>query len=259
MTLADITKLTEKTIAGLKIERVSQVTQSFNMLVYGNSGVGKTTLAGSSAAVKEMSPVLLVDIEGGNLSLKKTYPDVEVVRVKTWDQMQDVYDELHRGKSGYRTVIIDSLTEVQWFSMAGVMDEMVAKAKREGDDRDPDIPSQREWGKNINQVRKFVRAFRDLDVNTIFTALAKSDKDPRSGLNLTKPSLPGKLANEVPGFIDEVMYLYIKKVENDNKRLLLTSATDTEQAKDRSGLFENVVENPTMASLYATLTSKENN
>jgi hypothetical protein len=221
------------------------------MLIYGDSGIGKTTLAGSADAVPMMRPVLFVDIEGGTESLRNPYPEVEQVRVKNWNEMQDLYGALYDGKHKYQTVVIDSLTEAQKFSMYEIMHKLAEIRP----DQDPDIPSMREWGKNIEQIRKFVRAFRDLPMHTIFTALAKSDKNARTGIATWKPSLSGKLADEVAAFLDIVGYYYIKEVPDEEggtlqQRMLLTQKTEEFVAKDRSGRLPVVVEKPTMSSLF---------
>jgi len=253
MTAMDV--LTERTLGGLKVRPVETSVDYINMLVYGDPGVGKTVLAGTASLVPEMAPVLCIDIEGGTLSVAAQKLDVDVVRVKTWTEMQAVYDELYRGTE-YRTIVLDSITEIQKFSMNQIM-EAVTKADP---GRDPDIPSMREWGKNIEQLRRLTRAFRDLPMNTIVTALAKSDKDPRTGLNKTKPSLSGKLADEVAGFFDEVFYMYVKVVDGNLQRLLLTSKTDTQEAKDRSGRMPTVLEDPNMPVIYTAMfnTQQEN-
>lgn len=203
-------------------------------------------LAGSADEVPEMRPVLIIDIEGGLLSLGNRFPDVESVRVKTWDDMQKVYDDLYRGNHGYNTVVLDSLTEIQKFSMSTIMEFVVKKDP----ERDPDIPSMREWGKNIEQIRRLVRAFRDLPMHTIFTALAKSDKDGKTGAVKTKPSLSGKLADEVAGFVDIVGYQYTKVMDNELRRYLLTTATDRFVAKDRSDNLPATLEDPTMMKIF---------
>jgi len=247
--------ITPKTLAGLRVTPVQERSPYLNILVYADSGTGKTTLAGSASEVEAMYPVLVVDIEGGTESLRHTYPNVDVVRVRTWNEMQQLYDTLHAGDHPYKTVVLDSLTEIQKFSMYQIMEDLL----KNNPDRDPDIPSMREWGKNIEQIRRFVRAFRDLDMHTIFTALVRIDKNTRTGLETRKPMLSGKLADEVAAFLDIVVYYYTKEVfkegadESDTLRLMLTRKTEDTVAKDRSGNLPMIVEEPTMSTLFGLM------
>lgn len=252
-------RITQKTLAGLNVTPVTERSQFFNMLVYGQSGTGKTTLAGSADAVPQMRPVLFIDIEGGTTSLTHSYPDVETVRVNTWKQMQEVYNELHNGGHGFNTIVLDSLTEIQKFNMYQVM----ADAAQKRDNVDIDVPAQREWGISLEQTRRLVRGFRDLEMHTIFTALAKDDKDSRTGIVSTLPSLPGKLAGEIAAFLDIVMYYYVKEVPADDgegtvfKRLLLSQKTSQIIAKDRSGKLPMILEYPTMGEIYKIMTTQK--
>lgn len=232
-------------IAGLAIKRVKENTPYFNMLVYGESGSGKTTLAGSADAVPEMRRVLFVDVEGGTLSLRSRYPDVEVVRVKTWSEMTGVYNDLSVGNHGFSTIVIDSLTECQKMSM-----DKILRAKMEDNEEPSDVPGIREWNINIEQTRRFVRLFRDLPVNTIFTALSKSDKNMKTGASRRKPSLSGKVADEVAGFLDIVTYLYMKDIEGVNTRVLLCGQTEDTVAKDRTDKLPLTLPNPTMSEIW---------
>src|SRR5262245_16845975 len=110
------------------------------MLVYGEAGAGKTVLCGSASEVEEMAPVLFIDVEAGTLSLRAFYPRVEVVRVESMADMNNVFMALRQGEGGYKTVVLDSLTEIQKFSMNDIMRNLV----KQEPDRDPDIPSVRE-------------------------------------------------------------------------------------------------------------------
>lgn len=247
--------LAPKTLGGLPVQEVQQRSAYFNILIYGDSGTGKTTLAGSADEVPNMRPVLFVDIEGGTESLRHSYPSVETVRVTSWKEMQQVYDVLHSGDHEYKTVVLDSLSEIQKFNMYTIMNDLTQKRP----DLDPDVPGMREWGKNLEQMRKFVRAFRDLEMHTIFTALNMTDKDQKTGLTTMKPMLSGKLANEVAAFLDIVAYYYVKQIgsgeDAEFRRLLLTQKTDAQVAKDRSGLLPMIVEDPTMKSLHQLMTT----
>jgi hypothetical protein len=244
--------LTPATMAGLTIDKVQAEKHPYlNMLIYGDSGVGKTSLAGSADLVPELRPVLFVDIEGGTFSLQNFGYNVDVVRVKDWKEMQDLYNHLYNEKHPYQTVVLDSLTEIQKFNMYNILDDMVQKKP----DADPDIAGLREYLKSSEQMRKYVRAFRDLDMHTIFTALAKTEKNDRTGVRETSPDLPGKLATQIPAFLDEVFYYYTKQIANPdeggaiNQRFLLTQKTESQLAKDRSGRLPIVVESPTLKTV----------
>jgi len=244
----DVRKLTKDNIAGLRISKPADE-GIINMLIYGEPGVGKTRLAGSASAVEEMSPVLVWDFEGGTLSLAQDYPDVEVARVTSWTAVDKLYGALYNNNP-YKTIILDSLSEIQKFSMAPVTKDVVAKDSS----RDPDIASVREWGKNGEQMRRLVRALRDLPCNTIFTALSREEKDEHSGMTKIRPALPGQMKGEVAGYVDIVAYMYKKEVrtggEREMKTLLLTQGTERQVAKDRSGQLPPLMEAPTMKDIY---------
>jgi phage nucleotide-binding protein len=249
-----VTELTPEMLGGLEVTTVQAAVTKINMLVYGEPGVGKTVLAASAAAIPEMSPVLIIDIEGGTLSAAKMGFDCKTVRVKKWNDMQKVYDALYRGNHPYKTIVLDSLTEIQKFSMA----EIMVKVVEEDGDRDPEVPSIREWGKNGEQTRRVVRGFRDLPMNSIFTCLSDADRDKSGNVTKTRPSLSGKLKAEVAGFVDIVAYMYKKTVGDNTQRLLMTSGTDKYVAKDRSDSLPAILQNPTMADIFAAVYTTNN-
>lgn len=221
--------LTPQTLGGLEISTVADTATNVTMIIYGDSGVGKTRLCGSVSEVSAMMPAIVLDIEGGMLSLKQKYPDLSVIRIDNFKKLQRAYDGLFTGKHPFKTVIIDSITETQKFGMYDIMERAVKKDS----DRDPDLPGIGEWGKSSEQMRRLIRAFRDLPMNTIFTALRQDSKN-KFGHTTTQPDLPGKLAGQVPALVDEVLYMYVKAVAGSYKRLLLGQRTEEIVAKDRS-------------------------
>lgn len=251
----ELTLTPNKRIAGLPILRASEASPYFNFMVYGESGTGKTRLLGSADEVPELRKILFLDIEGGTRSIRDIYPNVDTVRADTWPKIAEVFEFLKAGAHDYITVCVDSLTEMQKFNMTQVMKELISTRP----DLDADIPGMREWGKNLEQMRKYVRLFRDLPMNTMFTCLVQKDKDQKTGTTSSLPGLSGKLAREITAFLDIVCYMYIKEVEGENERMLLTGATATATAKDRTGLMPMVIRNPSMTEIYKYVMGKKEN
>lgn len=252
-------------IAGMHIEQAGETANWMKLMVYGDPGVGKTLLASTSWDVEQMRPVLDINIEGGTMTFREKYPEIDVVTPRDsldgsgqikrtgWRRLQDLYESL-RKENPYRTIIIDNLSETQKMSMANVMRETVMKDS----ERDPDVPAQRDWGKSGEQIRRFVRAFRDLDCHVIYTAWAARKQDQTTGQITIEPSLPGKLAAEVPGYLDIVLYMYSREEKDPAggearmmRRLLSQPSGKVTIAKDRSDKLPTVMQDPTMAKIAA--------
>lgn len=244
--------LTPGNIAGLPVYRAVDRDPTINVLIYAKPGTGKTVLSGSSSMVPEMSPVLLLDVEGGTNSLRNTYPNVDTVRASSWSEIVQVCDYIldeNDPETGYKTLIIDSLTEVQKVNMYFNMRRAGKNPAEEKADWD-------DWARNLEAMRIFVRTTRDMDINVIWTALLDEEQDKKTGLTMKRPFFTGKFKQEIAAIPDEVFYLYVKDFYDEEKeeevptRMLLTNSTADTVAKDRSGALDMVIMNPTMDSLY---------
>lgn len=243
--------LTPSSLGGLRVANVGSTTPWINLAVYADSGVGKTTLLGSSCKVPEMCPVIHVDCEGGTLSLVQNYPEVETVRVKNTKELQSVYDELHNGNHPYKTVLVDSGTEVQQMSMSDIQEASLLADP----DHDPDVFEHwKEWGRTLNQMRKIVRGFRDLDMHTIISALT-IEKQDNTGARKIQPKFYGQFLQEFPALPDVVLYYYLKDVEEtgETKRIICSQKTEKVVAKDRTNSLPQFMEDPTMEKIFPLL------
>lgn len=218
-----------------------------NLLVFGEPGAGKTYLSGTAQDHPKTSPVLILDVEGGTVTLRER-PDIDVVQVRSIEQIVEIHYKLYQENNGYyKTVVIDSLTELQKLDMSDIMRELVQRRP----DRDPDVPDVREWGKTGNHMRKIVRGFRDLPMNTILTALVDPYKDS-SGKVVLYPNLPGKMRTELAGFFDVVGYLYTRPSDEgeDIDRIIQFTGTQNLIAKDRTASLGHYMENPTIPAMF---------
>lgn len=230
--------ITPTQFAGLPIQRPRDRVRNVNMLIYGEAGVGKTWLAGSAHEVPGMRNVLYVDAESGADTLKQAWPDVETLTATCWADYDRIYAACLAGAHDYRTIVLDSISEILEHCKEAVMEEL--KMDPENEKRDPDIPSIREWGKILVRMLRFVRRFRDLPMNVIFIAHADLTKD-KMGKSKWEPLVNGKFQKKLPQIPDVVLFMYRQEIEGVQTRLLLTQQTDKAVAKVRGVVMPMVI------------------
>lgn len=226
-----------------------------NFLVYGEPGVGKTYLAGTAQDHALTKPIIFLDIEGGTVTLRKR-KDLDVIQVRSIDEIVEIHNDLRVNNNGYyKTCIIDSLSELADLDMRDVMRQMVREAQARGKTRDPDVPDKREWGIVRTHMRKIVRAFKDLEMNTLMTALSLKEKDDTTGAVTLYPQLAGKLKTEIPGFFDVVGYMYADARGEAITRTVQFQKTQRITAKDRTASFGGFLEDPSIPMMMDMLKS----
>ncbi len=209
-------------------------------------------LSGTAGGSKLTGPALLLDVEGGTLTLRHM-KGIDIVKANTLQTVNDTINTLANDASGYyKTFILDSITELQKLDMAWVMEEQ----RKKKPETDVDVPSQREWGKSGNHMRNILRAARDLPMHVIVTALEAHEQDDTTNITRYFPSIPGKLRGEIPGFFDIVGRLEAKAVPGkmgEINRTLQTAKTARVIAKDRTGVLPALIENPTIPDMWEVI------
>lgn len=251
-------------------------------LIYADYGTGKTFLCATSSEVPEMNDVIMMNAESGDMSMQGF--DVDDIPLNTYRQVNQIYNflKLHcelrdskapdaeqklialqarfmgitedevkeMGVRRYKTVIIDSLTEVQKYCMYQLLGIQIGKQAL---DIEPDNPQFAEWGKSLEMISLLVRSFRDLPMHVLFVCSEQTEQDDRKR-HFKSPNLPGKLAGAVQGFVDFVGYYLAAPAAEGGavQRRLYLVKQQTVQAKNRfRGWDGQWIDNPHMRDIFA--------
>ncbi len=227
-------------------------TKYMKALVFSPLGHGKTRLCGTAQEDPRSSPALFLDFEGGEQTLAGL--DIDMVSIRTRSDFNDVYEELLHGKTKYKSVCIDSVTEVEFSDLM----EIMAEAKSRRQPKEWDLVEMGDYGKSHVRLQRLVRQFRDLPYHVIMTAGAQDVKEPRVGM-VKKPSLTGKMADQIPAIMDVVGYLalgYNSETEQTTRSLLLQNHSEF-RVKVRTPWevtdVPDLIEDPTVGKLLDVL------
>jgi hypothetical protein len=212
-----------------------------SILIYGDPKNGKTWLAASASELKEFSPVLLIDVEGGATAIARDWRDVDVIQVDNHSQLEAVLDGLLTAEHNYKTVIIDTL---------GVAMDRAEKVFAEK----PENRNNRfgKWGDLKEWANQRVRQLHHAPFVSIFIAHAQDEKDEQTGAVKTIPMLSGSTRNTLPAIPDIIGYMTSEANDDAVKRVLHLQGSDRLVSGNRFGLPSKMYE-PSMKKIIDTI------
>lgn len=162
------------------------ISSPIKMMLYGQPGFGKTTVALSAPKP------LLLDFDGGVKRLAMSHLDgVDIVQVEKW---QDVQQVLNDNLAAYESIVVDTV---------GKMMDFIISYKCGA--RQPNI---RDWGGINQEFQWFCRALSGLRKNVVFVAHRDSRKE--GDTTVFVPALREKNYNAIVTELDLLGYMEMR-------------------------------------------------
>lgn len=241
----------------MKIQKTTDLPFTYlKILSYGGPGSGKTHFACSMA---RRFKALGLSAEAGLLTARNIKDaagnpiPIDFVDIESYEDLEGIYHSLkNKAKTAdydfslVEAVFIDSITEIQDKCKQSILKQSKG-----------DAMEMRDWGVLAQKIERMVRAFRDLPVHFITTALEENETDKVTGEVQVWPMLQGSVQRKLPAYFDIVLYHTAKEIEKDGVKRIgrwaLTSNTGKYQGKDRSGRLPRVMENPDFSNVFDTI------
>lgn len=202
-------------------------------LVYGESGVGKTVFSSTWP-----DPVFL-DIDKGMASVNR---EVHRIPIDNWEDLIDATDFLANEVHPFKTIVLDSLNELQYLSMRNVV-QSFPSIRRSYDS----LPSISDYGKMLDDFDKIVRFIKAIDANIVMISQVASreyETDP------VQPQFIGKsTARNLSRMMDIIGYLDKRDSSEGAKTRMMIFDAVNYVTKDRSGQLPQQMENPSYEQL----------
>lgn len=246
------------TIRKLAVSADKPITR--RIMLYGDSGVGKTFFAGSAQDVPDMADVLVANIDRGVATLLSR-GDIQTTDIGGTNNLEELLWMLIRkdtAVASIRTLVLDGGSELQKLDLQQIADQAAKDDK--ADKRDRDANELRDYMKNKNRLLRVFRMARDIpDITLIITAWAQK-KYPNDNKNanpsVVQPDMTESVRSTLVGYMDDVWYMAYDATKD--ARYLYTGPIGPVFAKTRDQAVaaklttdgKPFLVNPTFSSVY---------
>lgn len=173
---------------------VEELPEVLAALFWGRSGTGKTTIAATFP-----QPGLLLDIREKGTDSVSNVKGLKVGQIDDWQQLEDVYWYLKKGNHGFKTVILDQVTQMQDLAMLA--------AKKDLGQENSEHVSKRMFGIAGGLMKTWLLNYRDLiddGIHVVFLAhdrVIRGDEDA-GGEDQIEPEVGPRLMPSVASFLN---------------------------------------------------------
>lgn len=177
---------------------VNEVRYHGSTALYGRSGTGKTTLAGSYP-----KPILYLNIRDNGTDSISDVEDVDVVDINSSEDLREIilwcHKQASKDKLKYKTIVLDTMSQLQGILVEelGEKKNLAGKKKRAGDFGSF---TKQDWGLIAGDLKAVIMDVRNLPLESVFICQERvfnvGDEED-DGLDQLEPEVGPKLMPSV--------------------------------------------------------------
>ncbi len=188
------------------------IQRNVKMMVYGQAGMGKTTLALSAPSA------LLLDFDNGVKRVNNAHLDdsIGIVQITNWQEVVQLLTQEQADLASFETIVVDTIGKMMDFIIA----------YRCGS-RNPRV---QDWGSINNDFKWFVNELSGLGKHIIFVAHRDSRKEGDDTVFI--PALREKSYNSIVTELDLLGYVEMKNENGLQKRSITFDPTNRNDGKN---------------------------
>ena len=169
-----------------------KVSHTIKALVYGNPGIGKSTLALSAP-----TPVLL-DFDGGVQRVNGAF-QCPTLQVESWEQVGDALQEIRESQIPCETIVIDTAGKMLDYMGAAIIKDNSRYGKNDGS------LTLQGYGVRKSMFINFLKQISIMGKHVVFVAHEREDKD--GDTRIVRPEIGGSSAGDLIKELDLVGYM----------------------------------------------------
>lgn len=214
-----------------------------NILLYGDTGVGKTRFGATAAQHPDLKDLLVVDVDKG-LHTISHLPDIWRVDVTTPSEVVELSRMAatnHADLASIRTVMIDSLSAFYQRDLEAIRDHETGKTYGKVT-RTADTQLLGDYKEMTARITRLMRAFRTGKRHMILTAGVRdeglSETNP-SNFSKRRPDLTNQLWKEISHMMDMIWFVFRRQDGSINILVqeAVTAFNGVIHAKTRNEIF----------------------
>jgi phage nucleotide-binding protein len=151
---------------------ISLLNRPRSWAIYGKSGSGKTTFAATFP-----KPILLLDVRDQGTDSIADHDDIDMVEIDSWERFEEAYYYLKANPKKYKTVVMDTITQLQQVCLEYVISDKKKDTTRVGD---WGSMTKRDWGTASGLMKDWIINLRNLPMEVVFLAqerISATDED----------------------------------------------------------------------------------